>query len=90
MDMRTVPKHGKKLENRLWSKDHRGDGKRPTRDGGINPDGAIEVAAVCGSEVRVFASVKQGRALLSVRTFAHRGAALLWAHEHDQRERGQA
>jgi hypothetical protein len=83
----STPKHGKRHENRLWSRDRRGDGKRQERDGGINPDGSISVAAVCGNEVRVYSEAKAGRRLRYAQTFATHGAARLWAHEHDDAER---
>ena len=83
---KTTPKHGKKIENRLYSKYRRGSPKRES-SGGINPDDHIAVAAVCQDEVRVFDDVKHGRRLIRVRQFAHYGAAALWATEHDAAER---
>ncbi len=82
------PKHGKKDENRLWSKYRRGDGVKTEEGGGrINPDGAIEIAAVCGAELRTYAKVKHGRHLMNVRQFAHHGAAVLYATEFEESQR---
>jgi hypothetical protein len=82
----TVPKHGKSPENRLWSKTKRGDGKQKERDG-INPDGSLDVACVCGNEVRTYGEVKFGRRLKSVLQFSHRGAAIQYAHEYEEAQR---
>jgi hypothetical protein len=83
----TVPKHGKKLENRLWSKWKRGDGKQKERDQGMNPDAAIEVATVCDNVVRTYTEAKAGRRLKSVLTFPHRGAAVVYADEYEEVQR---
>lgn len=84
----TVPKHNKKPENRLWTATRRGDGKRKEReDGGMNPDAAIDVATVCDNEVRTYRDAKSGRGLVSVIAFAHRGAALMYAHEYEECQR---
>jgi hypothetical protein len=83
----TVPKHNKNPANRLWTKWKRGDGKQKERDGGMNPDGAIDVATVCGSQVRTYREVKHGRVLSGIRDFSHRGAALVWAHEFEDFQR---
>lgn len=80
------PKHGKKPENRLWSKFKRGDGKVKERDE-INPDAAIDVAVVCGNVVHTYRDKKHGRGLISIHNFAHRGAALMWAHEYEEFQR---
>lgn len=82
----TDPKHTKKPENRLWSRTRRGDGKVKERDS-MNPDGAIDVATVCGNEVRTYTDVKRGRRLIGIHTFSHRGAALVWAHEYEDIQR---
>lgn len=55
-----------------------------------NPDHNINVATVCGNEVRVFGDVPRGggpRPFLRRISFPHHGAALLWAAEHDEAER---
>ncbi|MBX3704023.1 MAG: hypothetical protein KF822_09635 [Steroidobacteraceae bacterium] len=51
----------------------------------------IRVAAVCGREVRLFGEVHRSRRpLLTVRTMPTRGAALEFAREYDDRQRGNA
>lgn len=57
---------------------------------GANPDSTINVATVCGTEVRIYDDEpKSGgpRALLRTLSFAHYGAARLYAQEHDDAER---
>lgn len=81
----TVPKHGKKPENRLWSRTRRGYGvKESEGDGTINPDASIMVAAVCGSEVRIYEKSKRVRKLSNVIDFANHGQAAIFATEHDE------
>ena len=84
----TTPKHGKRIENRLYSKFRRGrlmkDDNRPSQ---LNPDASIYVAAVCGREVTIFNDKKHGRRAVQWRNFPHRGAAVLFAIEHDEAER---
>lgn len=83
----TTPKHGKRVENRLWSKWHRGPEQRTEQIGGLNPDGTISVVAVCGNEARRYAKVKWGRKLESVDLFPSHGAAKLYADEFERWER---
>lgn len=55
-----------------------------------NPDANINVAAVCGKQVRVFGDIPPTggrRPLLKTIDFPHHGAARLWAKEHDDAER---
>jgi hypothetical protein len=57
---------------------------------GANPDSTINVAAVCGTEVRIYDDEPKGggpRLLLRTLNFAHHGAARLYAQEHDEAER---
>lgn len=85
----TTPKHGKKPENRLYSKWRRGMANSQREgDGGMNPDASIRVAIVCGDEVRVYEKTKGApRRLYGSYSFASHGAARLWAEEHDAMER---
>ena len=55
----------------------------------INPDFNIEVATVCGDEVRVFSSYDglPRRKLVRVLQFKTKGAAQLYAMEHDEAQR---
>lgn len=84
----SVPKHGKSPENRLWSRWKRGDGKTKERDEtSINPDAALDVVAVCGTEARVYSDAKHGRRLLIVRQFSNHGQALSFADEYEEYQR---
>jgi hypothetical protein len=84
----SVPKHGKKPENRLWSKWRRGHGtKTDDNDGTINPDATIRVAAVCGEEVLIYDKSKRVRRLSTTYQLANHGAAVLFAAEWDEAER---
>lgn len=82
----TVPKHGKKPENRLWSTFRRGHGaKKDDSDGTINPDASIRVAAVCGSDVLLFAKSRNGvRRLEQTTEYGSHGEAMQVAAEHDE------
>lgn len=84
---KTTPKHGKNPERRLYSTWRRGIPKNDQADGGINPDGTIDVAAVCGSTARIYSSVKEGRKFRYSIEFASHGGAALFAVEHDAAER---
>jgi hypothetical protein len=51
------------------------------------------IAAVCGNEVRIYGpAISDGdrRTLIRVETFPHHGAALAYAIEFDDRQRGVA
>ena len=53
-------------------------------------DDRINIAAVCGNEVRIYGLAQHGnrpRPLLKVLHFPHRGAALLFAQEYEQDQR---
>lgn len=84
---KTTPTHGKRVENRLYSKYQRGKDAKTREDGGINPDGTIEVATVCGTVVSVYDKVKHGRRRLDRFIAPNHGAAVLWATEHDENQR---
>ena len=51
----------------------------------------INLAAVCGSEVRIYGeAIGNGpRPLLKVLNFPHYGAALLFAQEYEDQQRGK-
>lgn len=84
---KTTPKHGKDPVNRLYTTFRRGSTKKAENDGGINPDGSIEVAAVCGGVVRIYDTVKHKRRRLDELYFPNHGAAVLFATEHDESQR---
>lgn len=93
MNKTSTPKHGKKLENRLWSKIRRGTGiKREQRDQFADQSTNIAVATVCPAvngraEVRVYDRMRHGRRpFMFAMTLPHLGAARLYAQEHDARE----
>ncbi|MES2950256.1 MAG: hypothetical protein V4858_17065 [Pseudomonadota bacterium] len=48
-----------------------------------------EVAAVCDNEVRIYSGVQENgrRPLLTTKRFAHHGAAVNYAQEHDEAEK---
>jgi hypothetical protein len=53
-------------------------------------DEDLPVAAVCGSEVRLYGArddVTKVRPLLRVRQMAHYGAAVQYAHEYDEMQK---
>jgi len=50
-------------------------------------DDKIKVVAVCGNEARIYSTLKTGRKLLSVRQFAHKGNAILFAQEFEDNQR---
>ena len=56
----------------------------------MNPDANIQVAIVCGNEVRIYSELAEGydrRQLKWVREFSSHGAAVLYAQEFEDAER---